>query len=150
VHYLLVPLTFTPWPLPFYFFAVPSPRWWTATSVSPANLSRPENATALPLHCTTPNSTLSDTNPSINCGVLAHNLSVHGDGTHRRQSKVFPVIQHGLVQLAGPISFYSIHGCWNESEEGVNGTAESWPRGDVHGCAETRFGGKEELESYGG
>jgi hypothetical protein len=63
---------------------------------------------------------------------------------------VFPVIQHGLVQLAAPISIYSTQGCSTESEEGVNGPAESWPRHDVHGGAETRFGGREELESYGG
>jgi hypothetical protein len=32
----------------------------------------------------------------------------------------------------------------------VNGPAEGWPRRGVHGGVETRFGGKEELESYGG
>jgi hypothetical protein len=32
----------------------------------------------------------------------------------------------------------------------MNGPAESWPRRGVHGGAETRFGGREELESYGG
>jgi hypothetical protein len=84
VHYLLVSLTFTPRPLPFCFFAVLSPRWWTATSVSPTSLYRPENAMTGALVRLTPNSTYSDHNPSINCKIPAHNRSVHGGDGNRR------------------------------------------------------------------
>jgi hypothetical protein len=49
-------------------------------AVTPASLHRPENAITRFLHCSTPNSTLGDTNPSTNFEVLAQNLSIHGDG----------------------------------------------------------------------
>jgi hypothetical protein len=79
--------------------------------VAPASLYRLENAMTGAQVWPTPNSTLNNTNPSSNCKVLAQKLSVHGDGAHRGQSEVFPVIQHGLVQLVGPISIYSTQGC---------------------------------------
>jgi hypothetical protein len=61
-------------------------------AVAPASLYRLENATTRPLRCSTPNSTLGDTNPSTNCEVLAQNLSVHDDGANRGQPEVFPAI----------------------------------------------------------
>jgi hypothetical protein len=64
-------------------------------AVAPASLYRPDNAMTSAQVWLTPSFTHNDHNPSINCKVLAHNLSVHGG-------------------------------------------------------AETRFGEKEELESYGG
>jgi hypothetical protein len=79
-------------------------------AVAPASLYRPENATTMPLRCSTPNSTLGDTNFSLNCEILAHNPSVHGDGAKRGQFKVFPVILHVLAQLAGLMSIYSTQG----------------------------------------
>jgi hypothetical protein len=76
-------------------------------AVAPMSLYQLENATTMPLHCSTPNSTLGDTNFSLNCGVLAHNPSVHGDGANRGQFKVFLVILRVLAQLAGLMSIYS-------------------------------------------
>jgi hypothetical protein len=61
-------------------------------AAAPASPYRPENAMAMLLRCTTPNSTLNDHFPSLNCKVMAHNHSVHGDGTNRGKSEVFPVI----------------------------------------------------------
>jgi hypothetical protein len=84
------------------------------------SLYRLENAMVMLLHCTTLNSTPNDHFPSLNCKVLAHNHSVHGDGANRGQSMVFPVIYRSLVQLAGPISIYSTQGCGNENEEVMN------------------------------
>jgi hypothetical protein len=43
---------------------------------------RSENVTAKLLRRTIPNSTFDDTNSSLNCKVLAHNHSVHSDGTN--------------------------------------------------------------------
>jgi hypothetical protein len=53
-------------------------------AATPASQDRPENATTTLLRCSTPNSTLGGTNPSLNYKVLAHNHSVHGgDGNQR-------------------------------------------------------------------
>jgi hypothetical protein len=51
-------------------------------AVAPARLYRQENTMIRPLRCSTPNSTLGDTNPLTNCQVLAQNLSVRGDGAN--------------------------------------------------------------------
>jgi hypothetical protein len=51
-------------------------------AVAPASQYWPENATTDALVWLTPNSTLNDHYPSINCKVLAPNLSVHGDSTN--------------------------------------------------------------------
>jgi hypothetical protein len=51
-------------------------------AVAPVSLYRPDNATTDAPVWLTPNSTHNNHNPSINCKVLAHNLSVHGDGTN--------------------------------------------------------------------
>jgi hypothetical protein len=77
-------------------------------AVAPASLYRPENAMTGAQVWSPPNSTL---NNSRNCEVLAQKFYAHGDGAHRGQSEVFLVIQHGLVQLAGPISIYGTQGC---------------------------------------
>jgi hypothetical protein len=51
-------------------------------AAAPASLYRPENAlTGAPVWLT-PNSTLNDHNPSINCKALALNLFVHGDSAN--------------------------------------------------------------------
>jgi hypothetical protein len=76
-------------------------------AATPASQDWPENATATLLRCTIPNSTLGDTNSSLNCKVLAHNHSVHGDGANRGQFRVFPMIYSGLVQLIGSMSIKS-------------------------------------------
>jgi hypothetical protein len=47
----------------------------------------------------TPNSTISDPNPSNNCTNPGQNLSAHDDGKNRGQSDVFLAIQGSLVQL---------------------------------------------------
>jgi hypothetical protein len=59
---------------------------------------RPENAMTMLLRCSIPNSTLSDTNSSLNYKVLAHNHSVHGDGANRGQFRVFQVIYPGVLK----------------------------------------------------
>jgi hypothetical protein len=51
-------------------------------AVAPASLYWLDNAMIGAQVWLTPNSTHNDHNPSINCKVLAHNLSVHGDGTN--------------------------------------------------------------------
>jgi hypothetical protein len=51
-------------------------------AVAPASLYRPNNATTGAQVWLTPNSTPNDHYPSINCKVLAPNLSVHGDSTN--------------------------------------------------------------------
>jgi hypothetical protein len=53
-------------------------------AVAPASLYRPDNATTGAQVRLTPNSTHNDHNPSINCKVLAHNLTVHGGDGNRR------------------------------------------------------------------
>jgi hypothetical protein len=61
-------------------------------AVAPASIPWPENARAMLHLCLTPNSSPGDKNPSTNCTVLGRELCVHGDGAHRGQSVVFPVI----------------------------------------------------------
>jgi hypothetical protein len=51
-------------------------------AVAPASLYRLVNATTGVPVWLTPNATHNDQNPSINCKVLTHSLSVHGDGTN--------------------------------------------------------------------
>ena len=51
-------------------------------AVALASLYRPENAMTDAQVWLTPNSTHNDLNPSTNFGVLAPNLSVHGDGAN--------------------------------------------------------------------
>jgi hypothetical protein len=51
-------------------------------AVALASLYRPENITTGAPLWHTPNSTLNDHNPSLNCKVLAPNLSVHDDGAN--------------------------------------------------------------------
>jgi hypothetical protein len=48
-------------------------------AVAPVSLYRLDNAMTCTQVWLTPNSIHNDHNPSINCKVLAHNLSVHGD-----------------------------------------------------------------------
>jgi hypothetical protein len=110
MHYLLVPLTFTPRPFPFCFFVVPSPRWWPATSVSPVNSYWPDYATTRPLLCLTPNSTPGDTNPSTNCTIPGWEHSVHDNSENREQTDVFMVIQSGLVQSNESMSIRGLEG----------------------------------------
>jgi hypothetical protein len=80
-HYSTVSLTFASRSLPFLFLHKLTVDGGAA---APASLYRPENAmTGAPVRLT-PNSTLNDHNPSINCKALAPNLSVHGDSTNYR------------------------------------------------------------------
>jgi hypothetical protein len=51
-------------------------------AVGPASQYWPENATTGAPVWLTPNSTPNDHYPSINCKVLAPNLSVHDDGAN--------------------------------------------------------------------
>jgi hypothetical protein len=55
--------------------------------VAPASLYQPDNTTTGTQVWLTPNSTYNDHNPSINCKVLAHNHSVHGDGATAGESR---------------------------------------------------------------
>jgi hypothetical protein len=100
-------LTFIDRPFPFLFLHKSRPPTMDGGAAAPASQNRSENSTTIPLHCSTPNSTFDDTNPSLNCKVLAHNHSVHGDGANQGQFRVFPMIYPGLVQLVGPMSIYS-------------------------------------------
>jgi hypothetical protein len=50
--------------------------------VAPASLYQSKNATTGASVWLTPNSTPNDHYPSINCKVLAPNLSVHGDSAN--------------------------------------------------------------------
>jgi hypothetical protein len=59
----------------------------------------------------TPNSTPNDHYPSINCKVLAPNLSAHGDSAINGQTEVFLVILRVLAQLAGSSSIKSTQEC---------------------------------------
>jgi hypothetical protein len=78
---------------------------------TPASQYRPDNSTTSAPVQLTPNSTPNDPFPSINCKILAPNHSVHGDTTLNGQTKAFPVIWRGLVQLAGSRSIKSIREC---------------------------------------
>jgi hypothetical protein len=111
LHCFSVSLTSALRPLPFYFFTTPAPRRWTATSRSPASLYHPKYAmTGAPVWLT-PNSTPNDHYPSINCKVLAPNLSAHGDSAINGQTEVFLVILRVLAQLAGSSSIKSTQEC---------------------------------------
>jgi hypothetical protein len=78
--------------LPFSFLHKLRSPTTDGGAVAPASLYWPEYAKAKLLTWSTPNSTSGDPNPSTNCGVLAQNLSVHGDGANHGQPEVFPVI----------------------------------------------------------
>jgi hypothetical protein len=111
VHYSYVSLTLCAEAPHFLFLRKLKTPTVDGAAVALASLPWPENTTAMLLLCLTPNSNPDDKNPSTNCTVLGRELSVHGDGAHQGQSAVFPVIQRGLVQLAGPLSIYSTQGC---------------------------------------
>jgi hypothetical protein len=97
-NYLYVSLTFAENPFYFCFFAVPSPRRWMATSVSPASLYWPKYAKIGSLTLPAPNSTLDDTNPSINCTNPVRSTSAHDDDKIREEATVFQATQYALVQ----------------------------------------------------
>ena len=73
-------------------------------AVAPASLPWPENAMAGAPVWLTPISTHNDHNPSLNCKVLAHNRTAHGNGENREHLDMFMVIQSGLVQLNDSVS----------------------------------------------
>jgi hypothetical protein len=52
-------------------------------AVAPTSLYRQDNTMTGAQVWLTPNCTHNDHNPSINCKVLAHSHSVHGDGANR-------------------------------------------------------------------
>jgi hypothetical protein len=145
-HYLLVSLTFTPRPFPFFFFTTSGPRRWTARSRAPASSYRSDNSTTSTLVRLTPNSTSNDHYPSTNFKVLAPHFSAHGDSAINRQTEAFPVILRVLAQLVRLRSIKSIQECYNKSEEAWS---DLWRAGygeltqyNVLG----RFGGNPKLE----
>jgi hypothetical protein len=83
---------------------------------------------ANPSLCLTPNSTLNDHFPSLNCKVRALNHTAHGDSASNRQTEMFSVILQVLTQLDGSGSIKSISEYLNEGTEGMNGPVARWPR----------------------
>jgi hypothetical protein len=81
-HYCLVSLTFTSRSFPFLSLHNLRSPTVDGGAVAPASPYRPENATTGALVWLTPNSTPNDHFPSINCKVLAPNLSVHDDSAN--------------------------------------------------------------------
>jgi hypothetical protein len=79
--------------------------------VAPASLYQSKNATTGASVWLTPNSTPNDHYPSINCKVLAPNLSVHGDSANYGRTEAFPMILRVLAQLAGSRSIKSTQEC---------------------------------------
>jgi hypothetical protein len=82
VHSSYVSLTFADSPFPFLFLHTLRPSTVDGGAAAPASLYRPENTMTGALVRLTPNSAPNNHNPSINCGVLTINRSVHGDGTN--------------------------------------------------------------------
>jgi hypothetical protein len=101
-HYLLVSLTVTPRPFPFFFFTTSGPRRWTATSRASVSLYWPEYATASPFLCLTPNSTPGDLDSPTNFTNWDRSTPAHVDGENREEIMVFRAIQYDLVQSIKP------------------------------------------------
>jgi hypothetical protein len=104
VHYSYVSLTLTPRPLLFCFFTTPGPRWWTATSRSPANSYWPEYTTTSPFLCLTPNSTPGDSNSPTNFTNPDRSTLDHDDDKNREEMMVSRAIRYDLVQSIRPTS----------------------------------------------
>jgi hypothetical protein len=75
LHYFSVSLTFADRPFPFLFLH----KSRSLTTAAEQWLQRACTGAQV---CLTPNSTPNDHYPSINCKVLAPNLSVHGDSAN--------------------------------------------------------------------
>jgi hypothetical protein len=90
-HYFFESLTNADRPSPFLFLHKVKSTTVDGGAGTPASPYRLNNSTTGAPVRLTPNLTPNNHFPSINCRVLTLNCSVHGDGTNRGQSVVFPV-----------------------------------------------------------
>jgi hypothetical protein len=66
--------------------------------------------------------------PCLNWTNHALDSPTHGDGEHRIQIQVFPLVERGLAQWVEPMSITSMRGCWNTDKESEGRPGDGGPR----------------------